>query len=126
MIAIGITFWCISKSLGFWGSMFLLVSGVVTSVIKDLTALERPYLEGMQQLDSYAFPSGHTVTAVTVWGYLAVRLRKTGFWIWAVAAMVLIAFSRIILVITFWAISSAGSPSAFPVAIIPLDQRRSC
>jgi hypothetical protein len=51
----------------------------------------------MQQLESYAFPSGHTLTAVTVWGYLAMRLQKRGFWVWAVAAMIFIPFSRIIL-----------------------------
>jgi membrane-associated phospholipid phosphatase len=97
MLFFGIMIWCVSKSLGFWGAAVLLASGVISGGIKDLTVLERPSLEGMEQLDSHAFPSGHTVTAVTVWGYLAVRLRKTGFWIWAVAAMVLIAFSRIIL-----------------------------
>lgn len=120
LIAIGITFWCISKSLGFWGSMFLLVSGVVTSVIKDLTALERPYLEGMKQLDSYAFPSGHTTNAVMVWGYLAVRLRKTAFWIWAVVAMVLIPFSRIILGYHFLGDILGGFAFGIPLLLLCL------
>lgn len=97
MLFFGVLIWCVSKPLGFWTAAVLLVSGVFSSSIKDLTVLERPSLEGMEQLDSHAFPSGHTLTAVTVWGYMGVRLKKTGFWIWAIAAMVLIAFSRIIL-----------------------------
>ncbi|MEW5784688.1 MAG: phosphatase PAP2 family protein [Bacillota bacterium] len=97
MLFFGVLIWCVSKPLGFWTAAVLLVSGVFSGSIKDLTVLERPYLEGMEQLDSHAFPSGHTLTAVTVWGYMAVRIKKTGFWVWAVAAMALIGFSRIIL-----------------------------
>ena len=97
MIFFGILIWCVNKSLGFWGAAVLLVSGLVSGVVKDLAALERPVLKGMKQLESYAFPSGHTLTAVTVWGYLAIRLKKGWFWIWALVAMLLIPFSRIIL-----------------------------
>ncbi|NLB64815.1 MAG: hypothetical protein GX801_12060 [Fibrobacter sp.] len=46
----------------------LLTSGLASWLVKDLTALERPILSGMKQFTSYAFPSGHTFTAVTVWG----------------------------------------------------------
>lgn len=97
MIFFGILIWCVNKPLGFWAAAVLLVSGLAGGVVKDLAALERPSLEGMEQLSSYAFPSGHTLTAVTVWGYLAIRLRRGWFWIWALAAMILIPFSRIIL-----------------------------
>lgn len=97
MIFFGILIWCVSKPLGFWSAAVLLISGLVSGLAKDLTALERPSLEGMKQLESHAFPSGHTLTAVTVWGYLAIRLKRRWFWIWALAAMILIPFSRIIL-----------------------------
>lgn len=97
MIFFGILIWCVNKPLGFWAAAVLLVSGLVSGIVKDLAALERPYLAGMDQLKSYAFPSGHTLTAVTVWGYLAIRLKNRWFWIWALAAMILIPFSRIIL-----------------------------
>lgn len=98
MIFFGILLWCINKSLGFWSAFVLLSSGTYSGLIKDLTLLERPPLEGIVHPEhSWAFPSGHTLTAVTVWGYLAVRLKKTGFWIWAVTAIVLIGFSRLVL-----------------------------
>ncbi len=97
MIFFGIIIWCFNKSLGFWAAAVLLLSGLVSSVTKDIFALGRPVLEGMQQLESYAFPSGHTLTAVTVWGYLAIRLKQRWFWIWTAVVIILTPFSRIIL-----------------------------
>jgi membrane-associated phospholipid phosphatase len=98
MIFFGIMIWCVSKSLGFWGAFMLLSSATYSNLIKDLTMLERPAIEGVvHPPGSYAFPSGHTLTAVTVWPYLAARLQKKGYWIWAAVAVVLIGFSRLIL-----------------------------
>jgi len=98
MIFFSILIWCISKSLGFWSAFMLLSSGIYSNFIKDITMLERPALEGVvHPAGSYAFPSGHTLTAITVWPYLAVRLKKRGYWIWAVVVIVLIGFSRLVL-----------------------------
>ncbi len=95
IIFFGILIWCVSKPLGFWGAVVLLVTGLASGVTKDVFALERPIRE--DQLTSYAFPSGHTFTAVTVWGYLAMRLKKGWFWIWTAVALIMIPLSRIIL-----------------------------
>jgi membrane-associated phospholipid phosphatase len=98
MVFFSVLLWCISKTLGFWGAFVLLTSGTFSNFIKDITMLQRPPIEGVVHPEgSYAFPSGHTLTAVTVWCYLAARLKKSGFWIWAFAAVVLIGFSRMIL-----------------------------
>lgn len=98
MVFFGVILWCVSKPLGFWTAAVLLTSGAYSGLIKDLTLLERPALEGVTHPpNSWAFPSGHTLTAVTVWGYLAVRLRNTGFWVWTLAAIALIGFSRLVL-----------------------------
>lgn len=95
IIFFGILIWCVSKPLGFWGAVVLLVTGLVSGVTKDVFALERPIRE--DQLTSYAYPSGHTFTAVTVWGYLAMRLKKGWFWVWTIVALIMIPLSRIIL-----------------------------
>lgn len=95
IIFFGILIWCVSKPLGFWAAAVLLVTGLFSSVTKDIFALERPIREN--QLTSFAFPSGHTFTAVTVWGYLAIRLKKGWFWIWSLVALIMIPLSRIIL-----------------------------
>ncbi len=98
MIFFSVIIWCFSKSLGFWGAFILLSSATYSNLIKDITVLERPPLEGVVHPEgSYAFPSGHTLTAVTVWGYLAVRVNNKALWIWAVVAVVVIAFSRMVL-----------------------------
>jgi membrane-associated phospholipid phosphatase len=101
MIFFGVLIWCIHKSLGFWTGIVLLTSAVYRGVLKDLTNLERPALAGVVHPEDSAFPSGHALTAVTVWGYLAVRVKKTGFWIWAIAAMVFVSLSRLVLGVHF-------------------------
>jgi membrane-associated phospholipid phosphatase len=97
MIFFGVLIWCVSKPLGFWTAFVLLTSGVYRGAIKELTFLERPALPGIIHPPDTAFPSGHTLTAVTVWGYLAVRLKKKGFWLWTAVVVVMISSSRLIL-----------------------------
>ncbi len=98
MIFFSILVWCISKSLGFWGVFMLLSSGTYSSLIKDITLLERPQLEAVEYPHgSYAFPSGHALTAVTVWCYLAVRIKSSGFWIWTFVAVFMVSLSRLVL-----------------------------
>ncbi len=98
MIFFSILIWTYNKTLGFWGAFVLLSSATGSNLIKDITMLERPPIEGVTHPEgSYAFPSGHTLTAVTVWGYLAVRLKNKAFWVWSIAIVVLIAFSRMVL-----------------------------
>jgi membrane-associated phospholipid phosphatase len=97
MVFFGIMLWCINKSLAFWATFMLLISSVYRGVIKELTLLERPYFEGVTHPPDTAFPSGHALLAVTVWGYLAVRIRKTGFWVWTVLLVIGMGLSRMVL-----------------------------
>jgi membrane-associated phospholipid phosphatase len=97
LIFFGIILWCVNKKLGFWTTVVLLTSAVYRGVIKDLTYLERPALAGVIHPEDTAFPSGHVLTAVAVWGYLAVRIRKTGFWAWAIFVMAGMGLSRMVL-----------------------------
>jgi membrane-associated phospholipid phosphatase len=98
MIFFSVLSWCVSKTLGFWGAFMLFASGTFSNLAKDITLLECPPLEGViHPAFSYAFPSGHTLTAVTVWGYLAVLLQKKALWIWTFVAVAMIGFSRLVL-----------------------------
>ncbi len=98
MVFFSVLLWCVNKTLGFWGAFMLLSSATYSNFIKDITLLERPPVGGEgYQPSSYAFPSGHTLTAITVWCYLAVRVQKTGFWIWTFIAVAMIGFSRMVL-----------------------------
>jgi len=98
MVLFSVLIWCVNKTLGFWGAFVLLSSATYSNLIKDITLLDRPPIEGVEHPPgSYAYPSGHTLTAVTVWGYLAVRIQKTSFWIWTFIAIIMIGFSRLVL-----------------------------
>ena len=118
MIFFGILIWCVNTSLGFWSAMVLLVSGVVSGVSKDIFALSRPLMDGKPLLESYAFPSGHTLTAVTVWGYLGIRLKKSWFWVWVLVVLVLTPFSRIILGYHYPGDILGGYAMGFPLLLL--------
>lgn len=92
-----IMIWCADKPLAFSAAAVLLISGVCSNLIKEFTALPRPAIEGVIPPANYSFPSGHALTAVTLWGYLAVKIKKAWFWGWAITAIAVISFSRLIL-----------------------------
>jgi len=68
--------------------------------LKELLQQPRPFVfdPGVMQLaavDGYGLPSGHSQTAVILWGYLAAKINKVWAWILAVAIILLIGLSRI-------------------------------
>lgn len=97
MGSLPLVIWCIDKRLGFWTAAVLLLSGAWTNVLKELFALPRPAVEGVELPAGYAFPSGHTLTAVAYWGCLAAMLRSKYFWAWTALAIGMVGFSRMIL-----------------------------
>lgn len=92
-----IMLWCVDKPLGLSAAAVLLVSGAGSNLLKGLWALPRPAIEGIFPPHSYAFPSGHALTAVTLWGYLAVKTKKAWFWAWTIIVIIIVSFSRLIL-----------------------------
>ncbi|MDW7683841.1 MAG: phosphatase PAP2 family protein [Bacillota bacterium] len=118
MVFFGVLIWCVSKPLGFWAAFVLLTSGTYSGLLKDLTDLERPALTGIVHPGNQAFPSGHTLTAVTVWGYMAVRLRNKAFWLWAAVVIVMIGLSRLILGYHFLGDVLAGVAFAIPFLLL--------
>lgn len=95
MIFLSILLWNVNKAVGFWTAFVLLTSGTVSGIIKDITLLPRPAVGGITHPENSAFPSGHTLTAVTVWGYLAWRIKNNLFWFCAILIILLIGFSRL-------------------------------
>ncbi|MFO7745055.1 MAG: phosphatase PAP2 family protein [Psychroflexus sp.] len=97
LILFSIIYWSINKSLGFWGLLLMPLSIFVTSEIpKDILKLPRPDVSGVT-VTTYTFPSGHASGAASVWGYLAVRLKKRWFWIFSLIIIALVALSRTML-----------------------------
>ena len=99
--------WCIDSTLGMRLGLFLMISGMVNSVLKVVFHGPRPYwftnnlkvFGGAE--NSFGVPSGHAQNAVVVWGTLADRIKRGWFWIVAIIVIFLIGISRLYLAVHF-------------------------
>jgi hypothetical protein len=98
-------FWCVDFAVGARLAFAFLLSTYVNVGIKDLFAHPRPFeLDPTVQLydaEGYGLPSGHSQSAVVVWGIIAASFRKAWLWVVAILMMILIGFSRIYLGVHF-------------------------
>ena len=98
--------WCIDKK---WGFRFLaagLVGSVVNQLLKAIFLIPRPWVldptfeiveSAREAATGYSFPSGHTQTAVTVYGMIAAWLKNKKATALCVTLIVLVGFSRMYL-----------------------------
>ena len=97
--------WCIDYSFGAVLAIFFLISNSINIFLKELLQHPRPFDLNpdlkLSEAEGYGLPSGHAQLAVTVWGAIAVRVRKIWFWILAIILVLLIGFSRIYLGVHF-------------------------
>lgn len=98
-------FWCLDTRFGAKLVYILLISGLINYGLKDLFTQPRPFVlqPGINLIEAtgYGLPSGHSQTAVVIWGALASRIKKTWSWIAAVSLMILVGISRIYLGVHF-------------------------
>ena len=106
IVLLPLILWCVDFGFGARLAFFFLFSAIVNSGAKSLIGHPRPCdLDPQVKLHDYkgryGFPSGHSQSAVVVWGAVASYAHKR--WVWAVAIllMVLIGFSRIYLGVHF-------------------------
>jgi len=127
LLLLPLIFWCVDFAVGVRLALAFLLSTYVNTGLKDLVAHPRPFdLDPSVRLadaSGYGLPSGHSQSAVVVWGTIAAGFRKA--WLWVVAALLvlLIGFSRIYLGVHFptdvfsgWAIGAL-----FLVAYLALE-----
>ncbi|MFA4953446.1 MAG: phosphatase PAP2 family protein [Candidatus Pacearchaeota archaeon] len=93
-----------SKKEGIFFSLTILSSSLIIFVMKEIVQRDRP-LDAIIPVTSFAFPSGHTATAVVFFGlltYLILRktksknLRLISIWI-SIFMIILIGFTRLYL-----------------------------
>jgi len=106
LILLPLILWCVDFAFGARLAFYFLFSTVVNSGAKGLIDHPRPCDRDPEvKLHEYTgrcgLPSGHSQSAVVVWGIIASYARKR--WVWAVAVllMALIGFSRIYLGVHF-------------------------
>jgi membrane-associated phospholipid phosphatase len=100
MLIVPLVFWCINRTLGVELAALLFASTTLNELAKGLLKLPRPFwIEPKLALStetSFGLPSGHALSAVVLWGYLATVLR--GPWRWLCVLLVfLISLSRLYL-----------------------------
>ncbi len=105
MILLPLVFWCVDLTVGIRLAFIFLISSYTNSLLKGLFADPRPFnLDPSVQLleaDGYGLPSGHSQSAVVVWGTIAAEFHRSWTWAVALSLMVLIGFSRIYLGVHF-------------------------
>lgn len=126
-------FWCLDTGFGAKLVYILLITGAINYGLKDLFSQPRPFVlqPGIDLIEAtgYSLPSGHSQTAVVIWGTLALRIKKTWSWIAAGSLIVLIGLSRIYLgvhfptdVIAGWAVGALLL--SLVVWVVPVVLRR--
>lgn len=99
-------YWCFDQMVGLRVGLMLLLSNVVNNFFKFLFHSPRPYwisdkVQAYSHETSFGMPSGHAQIAASVWGWLAVEVKKRWFTLLAVVLIFLIGISRIYLGVHF-------------------------
>ena len=102
MLLMPLMYWCVNRRVGAKLFVLLLVSAFLNDYAKLLVDQPRPFNYDPRVIkfvheDSGGLPSGHTQSAVVVWGYLAYRFNKMPLWLLAGFLVLAIPLSRIYL-----------------------------
>ena len=99
-------YWCVHRRVGARLIVLFLFSSFPNAVAKQWAGQPRPFeydpmVQRLWPTGGRGFPSGHTQSAVVIWGYLASQFR--GVWLWGVAGLliILIPLSRVYLGVHF-------------------------
>ena len=102
LLLMPLVYWCIDRRAGARLFMLLLFSACLNEGAKLLADQPRPFNYDPRVIkfvheDSGGLPSGHTQSAVVVWGYLAYCFKKKPLWLLAGFLILAIPLSRIYL-----------------------------
>ena len=106
LICMPLIYWCLDRRLGARLLILFLISAYINSVAKVIADQPRPFhydsrVKALVHAGGGGLPSGHTQSAVVVWGYLASQAGRRMLWILAVILMVAIPMSRLYLGVHF-------------------------
>jgi membrane-associated phospholipid phosphatase len=106
LILLPIIYWCLDRRLGVRLLILFLISAYMNTVAKVIADQPRPFqydsrVEALVPAGGGGLPSGHTQSAVVLWGYLASQVRHRMLWILAGFLMIGIPVSRLYLGVHF-------------------------
>jgi len=101
-----VIYWCFNQMMGLRVGMVLLLGNAFNTFFKFLFHGPRPYwisdsVRAYSHESSFGIPSGHAQIAASVWGWLAVEIKKRWFSIAALVIIFLIGLSRLYLGVHF-------------------------
>lgn len=106
-MAVGmIVFWCVDKYKGYFLLLVGFLGTVLNQFLKILCRVPRPWVKdpnftivesAREGAGGYSFPSGHTQTAVGLYGGIARMTKKTWLRVTMIAVAALVALSRMYL-----------------------------
>lgn len=99
-------YWCINSQIGLRLGIYLSLTAGVNSILKIIFHTPRPYwydtrVAALAGESSFGIPSGHSQSAVVVWGSLAASIGKRWLGFLAGLLIILIGLSRIYLGVHF-------------------------
>lgn len=130
-------FWSLDRAMGARLAIIYLLSVYGNTAVKDIIDQPRPYelAPAVAPPDpdavyggGHGMPSGHAQWSMTIWGMIAIWVRKPWFWAIAMSMTLLIGFSRIYLGVHFPSQVAAGWGSGLVVLALymifyaPLEQ----
>lgn len=103
MLVMPLIYWCVDARLGRRVSLFVLMTVWLNSAVKLAFKRPRPYMvstdvvvpEGAVDI-GYGLPSGHAQTAVTLWGSVAVEVKRRWLTLVVIAYALLMSLSRLV------------------------------
>jgi membrane-associated phospholipid phosphatase len=106
MLILPFVYWSLDRRTGARLAILFLVSAYVNTVAKALVGQPRPFqydqaVRPLIRAGGGGFPSGHTQSAVVIWGYLAAAFQRPWLWVAAGALILLIPLSRVYLGVHF-------------------------
>lgn len=106
LIFMPLVYWCVNRRIGARLLVLFLISAYVNAVAKVIAGQPRPFqydsrVRALVHAGGGGLPSGHTQSAVVVWGYLASQFKHRWVWIVAGFLMIGIPLSRLYLGVHF-------------------------
>ena len=100
-------YWCVDQMVGLRAGIILMSANTFNTFFKFLFHSPRPYwisddVIAYSHETSFGLPSGHAQIAASVWGWLAVDVKKRWFTIVAVVLIFSIGISRLYLGVHFF------------------------
>ena len=95
-------YWCVDARLGLQFAAMTVFSNLGVNILKLFIRMPRPFwvsadVQPWTAETSFGMPSGHATTAASIWGVLAVYLRKKWTTIFILIVIFLIGISRVFL-----------------------------